>query len=221
MRPKIIIVGQGQKRAYLGEEVYVYDPFNCLVLPVPLPAECEADASPEKPVLLVAIHVDASMLGELILELDEPLSPAGPTPRGISTAPMSEALSGAVIRLLECLKCPLDSRLLGRQTVREIVYRLLRSEQGGAARPSPPGRTLQPHCPGLEAPARRVRRARSFGPDMQNWFGPIPMLTILHTSAQLCSGRILIFFWTFVPRLDWNESRQSGGRCCNMGKSCG
>jgi hypothetical protein len=74
------------------------------------------------------------MLGELILELDEPLSPAGPTPRGISTAPMSEALSGAVIRLLECLKCPLDSRLLGRQTVREIVYRLLRSEQGGALR---------------------------------------------------------------------------------------
>ena len=50
-------------------------------------------------------------------------------PRGISTAPMSEALSGAVIRLLECLKCPLDSRLLDRQTVREIVYRVLRGEQ--------------------------------------------------------------------------------------------
>jgi hypothetical protein len=65
------------------------------------------------------------------LELDEPLPPAGPTPAGhISTAPMSEA----VIRLLECLKCPLDSRLLDRQTVREIVYRVLRGEQGGSLR---------------------------------------------------------------------------------------
>ncbi len=29
---------------------------------------------------------------------------------------------------------PLDSRILGRQTVREIVYRVLRGEQGGALR---------------------------------------------------------------------------------------
>jgi len=132
--PNIVVVGQGQKRAYLGDEVYVYDPFNYLVLPVPLPAECEADASPEAPVLLVAINVEPTMLGELILELDEPLPPVGPTPRGISTTPMSEALSVAVIRLLECLKCPLDSRMLGRQTVREIVYRVLRGEQGGSLR---------------------------------------------------------------------------------------
>jgi AraC-type transcriptional regulator len=132
--PNIVVVGQGQKRAYLGDEVYVYDPFNYLVLPVPLPAECEAEASPEEPVLLVAINVEPTMLGELILELDEPLPPVGPTPRGISTTPMSEALSVAVIRLLECLKCPLDSRMLGRQTVREIVYRVLRGEQGGSLR---------------------------------------------------------------------------------------
>jgi AraC-like DNA-binding protein len=132
--PNIVVVGQGQKRAYLGDEVYVYDPFNYLVLPVPLPAECEADASPEAPVLLVAINVEPTMLGELILELDEPLPPVGPTQRGISTIPMSEAMSEAVIRLLECLKCPLDSRMLGRQMVREIVYRVLRGEQGGSLR---------------------------------------------------------------------------------------
>ena len=134
--PRILIVGQGQKRAYLGEKVYAYDPSHYLIAPVPLPAECEAmEASPEKPVLLVGVHVDAAMLGELILELDEPLAPpAGPTPRGIAAAPMSPELSGAVIRLLECLKCPLDSRLLGRQTVREIFYWVLRSEHGGALR---------------------------------------------------------------------------------------
>ncbi len=45
---------------------------------------------------------------------------------------MSTELGEAVIRLLECLKCPTDSRLLGRQMVREVIYRVLRGEQGGA-----------------------------------------------------------------------------------------
>ena len=84
--------------------------------------------------LLVAINVEPTMLGEMLLEMDEPLPPVGPTPRGISTTPMSEELGGAVIRLLECLKSPLDSRMLGRQTVREIVYRVLCGEQGGSLR---------------------------------------------------------------------------------------
>ena len=159
-QPKIVVVGQGRKRGYLGDEVYVYDPFNYLVLSVPLPAECEWEASPEEPLLLVAINVEPTMLGEMLLEMDEPLPPVGPTPRGISTTPMSEELGGAVIRLLECLKCPLDSRMLGRQTVREIVYRVLRGEQGGApACPGQPGRALHPDCPGLEAHPRRVREA--------------------------------------------------------------
>jgi AraC-like DNA-binding protein len=133
-QPKILIVGQGRKRAYLGGEVYQYDPFNYLVLTVPLPAECETEASPEEPLLLLAINVEPAMLGEMLLEMDEPSPPAATTPRGISCTPMSEELAGAVIRLLQCLKDPLDSRMLGRQTIREIVYRVLQGEQGGALR---------------------------------------------------------------------------------------
>jgi AraC-like DNA-binding protein len=132
--PNIVVVGQGRKRAYLGDEVYTYDPLNYLVSSVPMPAECEADASPEEPILIVAIDVEPTMLGELILEMDELSPPVGPTPRGISTTPMSEELLVAVIRLLECLKSPLDSRILGRQMVREIAYRALLGEQGGALR---------------------------------------------------------------------------------------
>jgi AraC-like DNA-binding protein len=133
-QPKILIVGQGRKRAYLGGEVYRYDAYNYLVLSVPLPAECETEASPEEPLLLISISLEPAMLGEMMLELDEPVPPAAAIPRGISSTPMSEELGGAVIRLLECLKCPLDSRMLGRQTVREVVYRVLQGEQGGALR---------------------------------------------------------------------------------------
>jgi AraC-like DNA-binding protein len=131
---KIIVVGQGRKRVYLGDKVYQYDPFNYLVLSVPLPAECEWEASPEEPVLLVSINVEPTMLGEMLLELHEPSPSVDTTPLGISTTPMSDELGGAVVRLLECLKCPLDSRMLGRQIVREIVYRVLCGEQGGSLR---------------------------------------------------------------------------------------
>jgi AraC-like DNA-binding protein len=133
-QPNIVIVGQGRKRCYVGGEVYQYDPSHYLVLSVPLPAEGEWEARPEEPVLILAINVAPTMLGELVLDLDEPLPPAGPMSRGISTTPMSEELSGAAIRLLECLKSPRDSRILGRQTVREVVYRVLCGEQGGALR---------------------------------------------------------------------------------------
>jgi AraC-like DNA-binding protein len=131
---KILIVGQGRKRGFLGGEVYEYDPFNYLVLSVPLPAECETEASPEEPMLLVAIDVETAMLGEMLLEMEDLPTPVGPTPRGISSTPMSEELGGAVIRLLECLKSPLNSRMLGRQTVREILFRVLLGDQGGALR---------------------------------------------------------------------------------------
>jgi AraC-like DNA-binding protein len=132
--PKILVVGQGRKRAYLGGEVYQYDPLNYLVLTVPLPAECEVEASPEEPLLLLALDVQPAMLGDLLLDMDEPPSSPGPTPRGIASTPMTEELAGAIIRLLECLKNPLDGRILGRQTVREVLYRVLLGEQGGALR---------------------------------------------------------------------------------------
>src|SRR3954447_4479393 len=133
-RPHIIVVGQGRKRAYLGGEVYTYDPANYLVLAVPLPAECDAEAKPGEPILMVNIDVDTTLVGEMLLEMDDFSAPARETPRGISSTPMTAELGGSVIRLLECLKCPVDSRLLGRQMVREVVYRVLRGEQGGALR---------------------------------------------------------------------------------------
>jgi AraC-like DNA-binding protein len=101
---------------------------------VPIPFECEASASPEEPLLVVTVSVEPALLGELLLEMDEAVPPAGPPPRGIYSSPLTEELSGAVIRLLECLRSPLDSRVLGRQAAREVVYRVLRGEHGGALR---------------------------------------------------------------------------------------
>jgi AraC-like DNA-binding protein len=132
--PAIVIVGQGRKRSYIGEQIYDYDSSSYFVLSVPLPAECEWEATPEKPVLVLGIKVDPAILGEVVLEMDEPLPPSREAPRGVTMRPLSRELSSAAIRLLECLRCPLDSRVLGRTIVREIVYRALREDQDGALR---------------------------------------------------------------------------------------
>jgi hypothetical protein len=78
-------------------------------------------------------------------------------PRGISTAPMSEALSGAVIRLLESLKCPLDSRLLDRQTgPRNRLSGFARRARRVAPGPGPSDEHFCRIRSGLEAPPCRV-----------------------------------------------------------------
>ena len=66
-QPRILIVGQGRKRAYLGGEEYVYNPNRYLLLSVPLPADCETEASPEEPLLLLAIHVEQAMVGRAVV----------------------------------------------------------------------------------------------------------------------------------------------------------
>jgi len=132
--PAIVVVGQGRKRSYVGDQIYVYDPSSYFVLSVPLPAECEWDASPEEPVLVLGVRIDPATLGEVILGMDDPLPPLRELPRGVTTRSLSYQLSSAMIRLLECLQCPLDSRVLGRDIVHEVVYRALREDQDGALR---------------------------------------------------------------------------------------
>src|SRR5580704_18117680 len=68
--PGIVIVGQGRKRGYLGDQVYTYDAHNYLVLSVPLPFECETEAGADGPMLAVAVRVDLAVLGELLMKMD-------------------------------------------------------------------------------------------------------------------------------------------------------
>jgi len=133
--PGIVIVGQGRKRGYLGDQVFTYDAHNYLVLSVPLPFECETDASPEKPLLAVSIRVDLGMLAELILKMDGPREVETPSmPHGIYSTGLDSRLSETTVRLLECLTDAADPRILGPQIVRELTYRVLCGGQGGALR---------------------------------------------------------------------------------------
>jgi len=132
-QPCVCVVAQGRKRAYLGDQIYDYDPFNYLVLSVPLPVEGEiVEASPEEPFLLFRLALDAADLSELLLELGEHTSHRnlGRAHRGIFASKLEDDLLAAVVRFLAALDDPGDRRVLAPLARREILYRLLTGEQG-------------------------------------------------------------------------------------------
>jgi AraC-like DNA-binding protein len=132
--PSICIVCQGRKRGFLGDEVFTYDAQQFLVLSVPLPFEGETEASEAEPFLGVSIRLDLPVAAELLLALDEASGIAAPAPKGICATPLGDQLADAVLRLLGALTSPVEARLIGPSIVREIYFRVLTGEQGGAIR---------------------------------------------------------------------------------------
>ncbi len=130
--PQIIIMAQGRKNVFLGDSVFTYDPSHYLVLSVPLPIECEAIAAPGEPILGFSITVDPLIIGEILLEMDDTPHQAESLPKGIYGAPMTDLIADSAIRLLQTLSSAKDRRILGPMIVREIIYRVLCGENGGA-----------------------------------------------------------------------------------------
>ncbi len=56
--PGIVIVCQGRKRGYFGEQIYLYDEQHYLAVAVPVPFTMETDATPERPLLAIYLHLD-------------------------------------------------------------------------------------------------------------------------------------------------------------------
>lgn len=153
--PGIVIVCQGRKLGFLGDEVYVYDAQHYLVLSVPLPFSTETQASKEEPLLAVSIRLDLATVADLALAIDahdaarreggpheggprdggpREGAPRDHAPLGIASTPLSGELADATVRLLRALCSPLDAQVLGPALVREIGFRVLSGEQGGALR---------------------------------------------------------------------------------------
>ncbi|ABX16784.1 AraC family transcriptional regulator [Burkholderia multivorans] len=111
--PSIVVVCQGRKLGYLGERSFVYD---------------------AQQYLAISIRVDLAVIAELAILLDETLGAAVSEPHGVYSTPLDAPLADAVLRLLETLASPHDTRVLGPSIMREIAYRVLTGAQGDAIR---------------------------------------------------------------------------------------
>ncbi|MFZ4218704.1 AraC family transcriptional regulator N-terminal domain-containing protein, partial [Enterobacter ludwigii] len=133
--PGIVIVCQGSKRGFFGQQTYLYDEQHYLAVSVPVPFVMETDASAEHPLLAIYLHLDFQLAAELMLQIEQHHAPHPPAaPQSMMSSPMDDAVKTAVLRLLEVLNNPLEAAILGPARVRELYFRVLTGAQGKAMR---------------------------------------------------------------------------------------
>lgn len=133
--PGIVIVCQGSKRGYLGQQVYLYDEQQYLAVSVPVPFVMETAASAERPLLAIYMHLDFAVAAELMLQLDQQGgAQSTPAPQSMMSSPMDAVMKSTVLRFLQALHDPRDAVILGPARMREVYYRVLTGAQGSVLR---------------------------------------------------------------------------------------
>ncbi len=133
--PGFVIVCQGCKRGWLGDQQFVYDENQVLAVAVPVPFTMQTDASAERPLLAIYVQLDFALAGELAAKIasGRPHADASP-PVGLVSSPLDEPLADAVVRFLQSMQDPLEAQVLGPMMLREIYFRVLTGEQGATLR---------------------------------------------------------------------------------------
>lgn len=131
--PGIIFLFSGHKTGYLNGREFHYDANEYLLLTVPLPFECETEATPDNPLAGIRINIDLLQLQNLVMDIgeDDLFCPQA-SADGINSVELSEDILCAAERLLDVLEHPLDAKILGKQIIRELLYQVLRGPRGGA-----------------------------------------------------------------------------------------
>lgn len=129
--PALCVIAQGSKEILLGENRYRYDPAHYLITTAALPITSRiTKASEERPYLGLVLRLDPTLVGSVMVEAGHP-APRGYTPvKAIDVSPLEAGLLDAVVRLVRLLDSPTEACFLAPLIKREIVYRLLRGEQG-------------------------------------------------------------------------------------------
>jgi len=129
--PSICLIAQGAKRVLLGDDVYVYDAKNFLITSVDLPTVWQIiKASPEKPCMGLVLKLDLREISQLMVDSHLPSPRTQQSSRGMATGEVTLPLVSAFQRLIDLLDEPKDIPILAPIIQREILYRLLVSDQG-------------------------------------------------------------------------------------------
>lgn len=129
--PSVTLIVRGRKRVMLGDDTYLYDAGELLITSVDLPAIGQIiEATPAQPFLALTMKLDQRVMTELILEGGLRPPRAEPTNRGMAVGQATLPLFQAFQRLVDLLDTPEAVPVLAPLIQREIMYRLMVSEQG-------------------------------------------------------------------------------------------
>lgn len=126
----LCIVAQGRKRVIAGDRVLNYDAENFLVITVDTPTVGQVvEASPEAPYLCIKLDLDPAEIAALLIDVGGLAPGAGDAEPSLAVSRVTDDLLDPAIRLVKLLGRPGDIQVLGPMIKREILYRLLQTEQ--------------------------------------------------------------------------------------------
>ena len=135
VEPSVCVVAQGSKEFLLGERSFRYDPFHYLLVTVNLPYVGQVlEASKERPFLSLRLDLAPALVGEILVETGHVSPRTHAEVRAITVSPVDGSLLDAMVRVARLLDEPSEARLLLPLVTREIIYRLLKGEQGDRLR---------------------------------------------------------------------------------------
>ena len=133
--PAFCVIAQGSKEVFLGDDRYQYDPMHYLLVTADLPvATCVLEASQEQPYLSLAMRLDPTLVGSVMVEAGHVSPRSRADLRAMNVSPLDARLLDAVVRLVRLLDTPAEALFLMPLIKREIIYRLLMGEQSGRLR---------------------------------------------------------------------------------------
>jgi AraC-like DNA-binding protein len=131
-QPVFALIVQGEKQLVLGESIFTCRKATFIVVSVDLPLTFQISrATPAEPYMAMALTLKPAAVATLLLEAgSEDRSPVESEAAGIGVSEAPSELLEAVVRLMRLLDKPRDLPVLGPIAEKEILWRLLCSEQG-------------------------------------------------------------------------------------------
>ena len=130
MQPALCIVAQGRKQVIAGDRLLIYDPNRFLIITLDTPVIGQVvEASPEAPYLCLKLDLDPAEISALLIETGGISAAAAESEPSLDLSAVSADLLDAAVRLVRLVRKPEDIAVLAPMIRREILYRLLRSDQ--------------------------------------------------------------------------------------------
>lgn len=130
-KPAFCIIAQGTKQVMLGDEIFRYDPGHYLISTVDLPIVSHvSEASEDKPYLSVRVDLDPTLVASAMMESGVEAAKKDINIKAMDVSSIDADLLDAIVRLIRLVDSPDEMRILAPLVIKEIIYRLLKSEQG-------------------------------------------------------------------------------------------
>lgn len=129
--PSVVLVLQGPKRIVVGDDAFEWAGHEFVLTSVDIPVISQVlEASKEKPHLALRLRLDQRAIAEMMVDCNLPAPKGQQTGRGMILGEGTLPLFKAFERLLDLLDSTDDIPILSPLIQREILYRLVMSDQG-------------------------------------------------------------------------------------------